>query len=56
MPIYQYKCSDKECEVVTEVIQKLSEDPLTKCPFCEKETLEKQMCARTIIKMRGIKG
>lgn len=32
MPIYEYRC--QECERVIEVIQKFSDEPLTKCESC----------------------
>ena len=38
MPTYDYKCS--ECDHEMEVFQGFDEDFLTKCPECEKETLE----------------
>ena len=37
MPIYEYKCS--ECEHELEVIQRFSDDPLKKCPECNKNSL-----------------
>ncbi|OUD14174.1 FmdB family zinc ribbon protein [Thioflexithrix psekupsensis] len=43
MPIYEYKCSD--CGHELEALQKMSDDPLTHCPACEKEGLVKQMSA-----------
>ena len=39
MPIYEYKCS--ECEHELEVIQRFSDDPLKKCPECNKNSLNK---------------
>ena len=33
MPIREYKCSD--CGEITEVIQKINEKPLEKCPKCD---------------------
>ncbi len=33
MPIYEYECS--KCGKQFEVFQKITEDPLTKCKFCE---------------------
>lgn len=41
MPIYGYKCSS--CEHELEKIQKFSDEPLKKCPECEKDTLVKQV-------------
>ncbi len=32
MPIYEYECS--ECGRVHEIMQKMSDPPLTKCPYC----------------------
>lgn len=32
MPTYRYRC--KECEHEFEVIQRMSDDPLTHCPIC----------------------
>ena len=39
MPIYEYKCSN--CGHQFERIQKFSDDPLKKCPKCDKNTLNK---------------
>ena len=33
MPIYEYECS--KCKKTFEVFQKITEEPLTKCKFCE---------------------
>ena len=33
MPIYEYECS--KCGKVFEVFQRITEEPLTKCKFCE---------------------
>lgn len=43
MPIYEYQCSD--CEHEFETIQKISEDRLTTCPNCSKESLVKKISA-----------
>ena len=43
MPIYEYRCSS--CGAQDDVIQKMSEAPLTKCPVCGKETYAKQLSA-----------
>ena len=32
MPIYEYQCN--ECKERVEIIQRISEDPLTHCPKC----------------------
>lgn len=39
MPTYEYQCS--ACLKQIEVFQKISEAPLTECPSCGKNTLEK---------------
>jgi putative FmdB family regulatory protein len=43
MPIYEYRCSS--CGHETEVLQKLSDPPLTECPACGKTTLRKLVSA-----------
>ena len=43
MPIYAYSCSS--CGVQKDVLQKMSDSPLTACPECGKETFVKQLTA-----------
>ena len=43
MPIYEYRCSS--CDAQKDVMQKISDAPLTTCPECGKETLAKQITA-----------
>jgi len=43
MPIYAYGCSS--CGLQKDVMQKLSDAPLTTCPECGKETFTKQLTA-----------
>jgi putative FmdB family regulatory protein len=43
MPIYAYKCSS--CSGETEVLQKISDAPLTECPHCGRSSLVKQVTA-----------
>ncbi len=43
MPIYEYQC--ESCEHKLEAIQKVSEDPLTVCPACGKDSLRKLISA-----------
>jgi putative FmdB family regulatory protein len=43
MPIYVYRCSS--CGVQQDVMQKMSDAPLTVCPECGKETFSKQLTA-----------
>ncbi|MGD9108687.1 MAG: zinc ribbon domain-containing protein [Gammaproteobacteria bacterium] len=39
MPIYEYQC--KHCGCKFEALQKHNDQPLTKCPECGKDALEK---------------
>lgn len=43
MPIYAYKCSD--CGFAQDVMQKMSDAPLSECPACGKPTFAKQLTA-----------
>ena len=43
MPIYAYKCDS--CGHTKDVLQKMSDDPLTKCPSCGAPTFNKQLTA-----------
>lgn len=43
MPIYEYRCTS--CGIEKEVMQKMSDAPLTICPECGKETFAKQLSA-----------
>ena len=43
MPIYGYRCSS--CGAHDDVMQKMSDAPLTTCPVCGKETYSKQISA-----------
>ena len=43
MPIYDYEC--KNCGHVFDVLQKMSDDPLTECPECGKPDLRKLLSA-----------
>jgi putative FmdB family regulatory protein len=43
MPFYEYECSN--CKFYSEVMQKISDAPLTKCPSCGKKTLVKLVSA-----------
>ncbi len=50
MPIYEYECQN--CKFYTEVIQKISDAPLTKCPSCGKEKLVKLISA-PVFRLKG---
>ena len=43
MPIYEYRCDN--CGHELEAFQKLSEEPLRKCPECQTENLIKKVSA-----------
>ena len=43
MPIYEYRC--EACGYDLEVLQKVSDAPLTRCPQCGAERLRKQLTA-----------
>ncbi len=43
MPIYAYKCSS--CGHAKDVLQKMSDTPLTTCPVCGQESFTKQVTA-----------
>ncbi len=43
MPIYEYEC--QECGHLHEALQKISDDPLTECPACNKSALKKLVSA-----------
>ena len=43
MPIYEYRCQD--CGHELEKLQRMSDDPLTDCPSCEKPQLKRLVSA-----------
>ncbi|WP_206954362.1 FmdB family zinc ribbon protein [Trinickia acidisoli] len=43
MPIYAYRC--ESCGFAKDVLQKMSDAPLSQCPQCEKDTFRKQVTA-----------
>ena len=46
MPIYAYRCVD--CGFAKDVLQKLSDAPLTECPTCGTQGFRKQLTAAGI--------
>jgi putative FmdB family regulatory protein len=50
MPIYEYKCH--QCGHELEALQKISDSPLTECPNCGKNTLDKVISA-TQFQLKG---
>jgi len=43
MPIYEYQCA--ACHHQFDVLQKLNDDPVKKCPECSKNTVERLVSA-----------
>ncbi|KVK94187.1 FmdB family zinc ribbon protein [Burkholderia territorii] len=43
MPIYAYRC--EACGFAKDVLQKMSDAPLSQCPECGKDTFRKQVTA-----------
>ena len=43
MPFYEYQCT--KCGHEEEVLQKISDEPLKKCPACGRSTMKKKVSA-----------
>jgi putative FmdB family regulatory protein len=50
MPFYEYEC--QACKFYCEVMQKISDAPLAKCPSCGKRTLKKLVSA-PVFRLKG---
>ncbi len=50
MPFYEYEC--RSCKFYTEVMQKISDPPLVKCPSCGKRALQKLVSA-PVFRLKG---
>jgi putative FmdB family regulatory protein len=50
MPFYEYEC--QACRFYTEVMQKITDAPLTKCPSCGKRRLKKLVSA-PVFRLKG---
>jgi putative FmdB family regulatory protein len=50
MPIYEYQC--KHCRFYLEVMQKISDSKLKKCPSCGRNTLQKLVSA-PVFRLKG---
>jgi len=50
MPFYEYECA--KCGYHDEVLQKISDKPLTKCPNCGKQGLRKLISA-PVFRLKG---
>ena len=51
MPIYSYKCN--ACGHQSDVLQKMSDTPLTICPACGKDSYSKQLTAAGFVLKGG---
>ena len=51
MPIYSYKCN--ACGHQSDVLQKMSDAPLTICPACGKDSYSKQLTAAGFVLKGG---
>jgi putative FmdB family regulatory protein len=50
MPFYEYEC--QSCKFYTELMQKISDPPLAKCPSCGKKTMQKLISA-PVFRLKG---
>jgi putative FmdB family regulatory protein len=50
MPFYEYECAN--CKFYTELMQKISDPPLKKCPSCGKSTMKKLISA-PVFRLKG---
>ena len=50
MPFYEYEC--QACKYYTEVMQKISDAPLSRCPSCGKRRLKKLVSA-PVFRLKG---
>src|SRR5580704_9395954 len=50
MPFYEYECQN--CKFYTELMQKISDPPLAKCPSCGKKALKKLVSA-PVFRLKG---
>lgn len=50
MPFYEYECS--ACKYYLEVLQKISDSPMKKCPSCGKSAL-KRLVSAPVFRLKG---
>jgi putative FmdB family regulatory protein len=50
MPFYEYECT--ACKFYVEALQKISDEPLKKCPSCKKPSLKKLVSA-PVFRLKG---
>jgi putative FmdB family regulatory protein len=48
---YDYECSNKRCRFGFEIHQRVSEEPLKKCPACKKRSLERVILEAPLVFM-----
>ena len=53
MPIYCYRCENEKCGKTHEIIQKVSDSPVTTCPSCGQETLKRTINSDVAIQFKG---
>ena len=51
MPTYDYICND--CKKMHEYFQSMSDNPLTKCPECKKNSLRREISGGTGLIFKG---
>lgn len=49
MPIYEYQCG--KCDKISEVLQKITDKPLAKCPSCGGKA--KRLMSRNSFQLKG---
>ena len=47
MPIYAYKC--EKCDFTKEVIQRIADAPLVKCPNCNEDSFKKDVTSASFV-------
>src|ERR1700756_2200907 len=50
MPFYEYECQN--CKFYTELMQKITDPPLEKCPSCGKKAMQKLISA-PVFRLKG---
>ena len=49
MPIYEYQCESTKCQHTFEVMQKMSDDPISVCPKCKGKHVKKLVSASSFV-------
>ena len=53
MPVYEYKCTNEECNHKWDLEQKMTDDKITECPKCKKETAKRLISMGTTFHCKG---